>query len=86
MQPRFPPPRLAQAALHVSESEFLKFISGRMRARFDVRKIILFGSQAGGTASPDSGYDVLLSVDTDIPFLKRQGIAHGEKVHIRDFQ
>ncbi len=59
----------------MSESEVLRFIGDRLKPQFDVKKIVLFGSRATGTAEPDSDYDVLVIVDSDIPFIRRQGQA-----------
>ncbi len=36
-------------------------------AYFDLLKVILFGSQASGTAGPDSGWDLLVVVDDGTP-------------------
>lgn len=57
------------------EQQAVELVSQRMRALFDVRKILLFGSRARGGSKPDSDYDVLVIADTDVPFLERQGLA-----------
>jgi predicted nucleotidyltransferase len=59
----------------VSETEVLQFIRDRLKARFEVKKLVLFGSRATGTALPDSDYDVLVVAESDIPFIPRQGLA-----------
>ncbi len=59
----------------MSEPEVLHFISERLRTRFDVQKLILFGSRATGSAHPDSDYDVLVITESDMPFIRRQGEA-----------
>lgn len=49
--------------------EIAKKLSGDFN---QIRKIILFGSQAKGTSTPFSDVDILLIIDkTDIPFLDR---------------
>ncbi len=62
-------------SLQMSESEIIEFISKRMRELFDVRKILLFGSRANGAGRPDSDFDVLVIVESDLPFMARQGVA-----------
>ena len=59
----------------MSEAEFLKLISDRLATQFDVKRIVLFGSRARGTATADSDYDVLVIVESEIPFVERQGVA-----------
>ncbi len=59
----------------MNEADYLSFIVDRMRRCFDVKKIILFGSRSKGTASIDSDFDVLVIAETNIPFIKRQGLA-----------
>lgn len=54
------------------QEEILDWIVLRMRETFDVRRIILFGSQARGDAGPDSDYDVLVEVESDLPLRERQ--------------
>ena len=58
-----------------SNAEVLKQVRDRLSERFDVKRIILFGSRATGKATPESDYDVLVIAETEIPFVKRQGIA-----------
>ncbi|MDO8806024.1 MAG: nucleotidyltransferase domain-containing protein [Elusimicrobiota bacterium] len=41
----------------------------------EARKIILFGSQASGTAGKDSDWDFLVCVPEELPFSKRAKIA-----------
>jgi len=59
----------------VSDSEVLRIVRDRLSERFDVKRIILFGSRAIGKTVPESDYDVLVIADTEIPFIKRQGLA-----------
>jgi len=56
----------------VNKEEILALIVERMRATFEVRRIILFGSQACGNASAESDYDVLVEVDSDQRWQDRQ--------------
>lgn len=56
----------------MSRSDVLELIVERMQATFEVRRVILFGSQARGTASEESDYDVLVEVDSDLTFWDRQ--------------
>ena len=54
----------------IDKTELNKIID-RIRERFQPEKIILFGSQASGTATKDSDIDLLIIADTDIPKEKR---------------
>lgn len=56
----------------MSQNEVLDMIVSRMRDTFEVRRIILFGSQARGTAGDESDYDVLVEVESDLSFWDRQ--------------
>ncbi|MDR3689895.1 MAG: nucleotidyltransferase domain-containing protein [Fimbriimonas sp.] len=59
----------------MSDAEVLKIIRDRLSGRIDVKRVILFGSRATGKATPESDYDVLVIADTEIPFIRRQGLA-----------
>ena len=59
----------------MSEQEVLSLIRERLSKLFPIRRLILFGSRARGSAAADSAYDVLVVVDTEIPFIERQGRA-----------
>ncbi len=59
----------------MSEAEFLKYVRDRMKTQFDVKRVILFGSRARGEATSESDFDILVIADTDVPFVKRQGMA-----------
>ena len=48
-------------------------LSRRIAGKFDVEKIILFGSYADGTATEDSDIDLLVVADMDVPPLERYG-------------
>jgi predicted nucleotidyltransferase len=45
----------------------------KIAAEFDVKKIILFGSYANGTATKDSDIDLLVVANIDVPPLERYG-------------
>ncbi len=51
--------------------EVLKQITETIVRNFHPRRIILFGSRARGEAQPDSDYDVLVEMETDLPFHQR---------------
>lgn len=59
----------------MDEQETLQKIVKAMRSAFQVRRVVLFGSHATGTARPSSDYDILVIVDSEIPLVLRQGIA-----------
>ena len=59
----------------MSDADYLQFICDQLKASFDIKKVILFGSRAKGDAGQDSDFDGLVIVETDIPFVKRQGLA-----------
>lgn len=46
--------------------------------------MILFGSRAKGTATKDSDYDVLVVMDSDLPYYARQGFV-GNAIGSRQF-
>lgn len=48
--------------------EVLRHITDTIVQQFHPRRIILFGSRARGEAQPDSDYDVLVEMDTALPF------------------
>ena len=49
----------------------LNEIIDRIVTKFSPEKIIIFGSVAKGTAGPDSDVDVLVIMDTELPYYKR---------------
>ena len=59
----------------MSETEVIRTIRERLQSLFDVRRIVLFGSRGRGDAQVDSDYDVLVLVDSDVPFVARQAAA-----------
>jgi uncharacterized protein len=48
----------------------------RLRSTFDLRRVVLFGSRANLTANADSDVDLLVIVESDLPYRIRQGRAH----------
>jgi len=59
----------------MEDSEVLKLIYDRLSVLFPIERLILFGSRARGEAQPNSDYDVLVVVESEIPFVERQGRA-----------
>ena len=59
----------------MSEQDVVRLIYERLSKRFDIERIVLFGSRARGEAEEGSDYDVLVVARTDVPFIKRQGLA-----------
>lgn len=57
----------------MSDQEVLQFIHTQLSKLFTVERMILFGSRAKGTATKDSDYDVLVVMDSDLPYYARQG-------------
>ena len=57
------------------ESDILKTIVDDLRAAFNVKQIVLFGSRARQAARPDSDFDILAIVESEIPYRRRQGVA-----------
>jgi predicted nucleotidyltransferase len=51
--------------------EVIEHITRTIVERFHPRRIILFGSRARGEGQPDSDYDVLVEMSTDLPFHER---------------
>ena len=53
------------------DDEVLRSITETIVQNLRPRRIILFGSRARGEECPDSDYDVLVEMDTDLPFHAR---------------
>jgi predicted nucleotidyltransferase len=51
--------------------DVLKHITDTIVEHFHPRRIILFGSRARGEAKPDSDYDVLVEMETELSFYER---------------
>ncbi len=60
----------------MSEQEMLQRIVNGLRDAFDVKKVVLFGSRARHDALPDSDFDLLVVVNSDMPYRRRQGHAY----------
>ena len=58
--------------LSLNQQEILDWIVAKMLETFDVRRIILFGSQARGDGNPESDYDLIVEVNNQISFRERQ--------------
>lgn len=59
----------------MTEPEILQNIVEGLRAAFDVKRVVLFGSRCRSAADPESDFDILAVVESDLPYRKRQGIA-----------
>ncbi len=59
----------------MTEQEVLSLVHHQLSTVFKVERMVLFGSRARGTAHGASDYDILAVVESNIPFVKRQGIA-----------
>ena len=68
----------------MSEQEVLHYILAQLSKTFNVQRMILFGSRAKGTARPDSDYDVVVVVESEIPYYARLGVV-GNAVRDRKF-
>lgn len=49
----------------------LQDIVGRIVGAMSPRRVVLFGSRARGTARPDSDIDLLVEMETTLPFYER---------------
>lgn len=58
-----------------AETQVLKFIKEKLATRFQIERVVLFGSRARGSANHDSDFDVLVIAESQIPFVQRQGLA-----------
>ena len=68
----------------MSEQEVLQFIHTQLSKTFKIERMILFGSRAKGTAKPDSDYDVLVVLESELPYYPRQGVV-GNAIGHRHF-
>ncbi|HEV2472911.1 MAG TPA: nucleotidyltransferase domain-containing protein [Chthonomonadales bacterium] len=59
----------------MTEADVLNGVVSGLRCTFQVERVILFGSRARNCARPDSDYDILAVVKSDIPYRLRQGVA-----------
>ncbi len=44
----------------------------RLKGRFDIERVVLFGSRGRGDAQPDSDYDLLVIANSNMDFVPRQ--------------
>ncbi len=68
----------------MTDQMLLQLVLERLGNEFDIQKVVLFGSRARASFSPDSDWDVLVVTNSDLPFLQRQGLAM-RKMGRRDF-
>jgi len=59
----------------VTNDEAIAIIRERVGKAFMIKEIILFGSRARGDEQEDSDFDVLLIVESEVPFAERQSAA-----------
>lgn len=53
-------------AIRVDEDQVLEQITRTIVAGLRPRRVVLFGSRARGTAAPDSDYDIMVEMETDL--------------------
>jgi len=54
-----------------TQEEILDHITRTIVEQFDPYRIVLFGSRARGDAAEDSDYDILVEMESELPFAKR---------------
>jgi predicted nucleotidyltransferase len=52
----------------------VRLVRERLSSRFDVQRIVSFGSRGRGDAKPESDFDFLVIAYSDVPFVERQGL------------
>jgi predicted nucleotidyltransferase len=52
--------------MNVDEKEVLAKLVARISAHREVRRILLFGSRATGTAGPDSDFDLCIMIEAQV--------------------
>lgn len=58
-------------ALATIDEKLIRYVTDTIVEHFHPRRIILFGSHARGDAHPDSDLDLLIEMETDLPFFDR---------------
>jgi HEPN domain-containing protein/predicted nucleotidyltransferase len=58
-------------AVRVGEDQVLERITRTILEHLRPRRIVLFGSRARGNAAPDSDYDIMVEMETDLPSSQR---------------
>jgi predicted nucleotidyltransferase len=57
----------------VFDNDLLEKIIDRIVCNFFPEKVIIFGSVANGTADADSDVDILIIMNTELPYYRRSG-------------
>ncbi len=58
-------------ALATIDEKLIRYVTNTIVEHFHPRRIILFGSHARGDAHSDSDLDLLIEMETDLPFYER---------------
>jgi predicted nucleotidyltransferase len=58
-------------ALATIDEKLIRYVTDTIVEHFHPRRIILFGSHARGDPHPDSDLDLLIEMETDLPFYER---------------
>jgi predicted nucleotidyltransferase len=53
------------------DDKLIRYVTDTIVEHFHPRRIILFGSHARGDAHPDSDLDLLIEMETELPFYER---------------
>jgi uncharacterized protein len=67
-------PATAQALERLGEDRALEQITRRILEGLRPRRIVLFGSRARGTASPESDYDIMVELETELSGTERDAL------------
>ena len=53
------------------DDKLIRYVTDTIVEHFHPRRIVLFGSHARGDAHPDSDLDLLIEMETELPFYER---------------